>query len=113
RLDDADWRFLLWALMPLLFFTLSIGKQPRYILPVLPPLAVFIARGIIERIGHDRDRLLSASTWITAAIYAGLLLVFVRMEPLFINAYPLAMWIGVCGLGCATIAVAGIAVTSR
>ncbi len=49
RLDDGDWRLLLWAVMPLLFFTISIGKQPRYILPVLPPLAVFVARGIVER----------------------------------------------------------------
>ena len=50
KLADADWRLLLWAIMPLLFFTLSVGKQPRYILPVLPPLAVLLARGLIERI---------------------------------------------------------------
>ena len=112
RLSDTDWRLLLWAVMPLVFFTLSVGKQPRYILPVLPPLAVFVARGIIERIGHDRDRLLSASTWITAALYAGLAVLFVRTEPLFINAYPLATWIGVCALGCAAIALAGGAATS-
>jgi 4-amino-4-deoxy-L-arabinose transferase len=112
RLDDTDWRLLLWAVMPLLFFTASIGKQPRYILPVLPPLAVLIARGIIERVGHDRDRLLAAATWITAAMFAALALVFGRMEPLFINAYPVATWIGVCVLGCAGIALAGIAATS-
>ena len=112
RLSDTDWRLLLWAVMPLVFFTLSVGKQPRYILPVLPPLAVFVARGIIERIGHDRDRLLSASTWITAALYAGLAVLFVRTEPLFINAYPPDTWIGVCALGCAAIALAGGAATS-
>ena len=112
RLGDTDWRLLLWAVIPVLFFTVSIGKQPRYILPVLPPLAVFVARGIIERIGHRRDRLLSASTWITAVIYAVLALVFVRMEPLFVNAYPLGTWIGVCLLGCSAIALAGIAATS-
>ncbi|MCA1586176.1 MAG: glycosyltransferase family 39 protein, partial [Acidobacteria bacterium] len=33
-------RLLLWAIVPLLFFTASIGKQPRYVLPVLPPLAI-------------------------------------------------------------------------
>jgi hypothetical protein len=34
------------------------------------------------------------------------------MEPLFINAYPFATWIGVCMLGCSAIALAGIAATS-
>ena len=55
KLADADWRLLLWAIMPLLFFTLSVGKQPRYILPVLPPLAVLLARGLIERIETRRN----------------------------------------------------------
>jgi 4-amino-4-deoxy-L-arabinose transferase len=112
RLDDIDWRLLLWAVMPLLFFTVSIGKQPRYILPVLPPLAVFVARGIVERIGHDRDRLLAAATWITAGVFAALALVFARLEPLFISAYPLGTWIGVCVLGCSAIALGGVAATS-
>ena len=112
RLDDTDWRLLLWAITPMLFFTLSIGKQPRYILPVLPPLAVFVARGIIERIGHDRDRVLSAATWITALLYAALVVLFVRMEPLLINAYPVETWIGVCTLGCGAIALAVVAATS-
>lgn len=112
RLADSDWRLLIWAVMPVLFFTVSIGKQPRYILPVLPPLAVFVARGIIERIGHQRDRLLTAATWITVVVYAVLTFVFVRMEPLFINGYPLATWVGACLLGCSAIALAIIAATS-
>ena len=50
RLTDVEWRLLLWALVPLLFFTISIGKQPRYILPVLPPLAILLARSMTTRI---------------------------------------------------------------
>jgi 4-amino-4-deoxy-L-arabinose transferase len=42
----ATWRLTWWTLAPLLFFTASVGKQPRYILPVLPPLALLIARGV-------------------------------------------------------------------
>ncbi len=42
-------RLLLWALIPLFFYTLSIGKQPRYVLPVLPPLAILLAASITER----------------------------------------------------------------
>jgi len=110
--SDTDWRLLIWVAMPVLFFTVSIGKQPRYILPVLPPLAVVVARGIVERIGHQRDRLLTTATWITAIVYAVLAFVFVRMEPLFVNTYPLATWISVCLLGCSAIALAGIAATS-
>ena len=111
---DTDWRLLIWAAMPVLFFTLSVGKQPRYILPVLPPLAVLVARGIIERIETARNHRwsLGAATWVTAAMYIALALVFVRMEPLLINAYPLATWVGVCLLGCSAIALAGIAATS-
>jgi 4-amino-4-deoxy-L-arabinose transferase-like glycosyltransferase len=112
RLSDTDWRLLIWAAMPVLFFTVSIGKQPRYILPVLPPLAVFVARGIIERFGHQRDRLLSAATWITAIVYAVLAFILVRMAPVLVNAYPLATWVGVCLFGCSAIALAGIAATS-
>jgi 4-amino-4-deoxy-L-arabinose transferase-like glycosyltransferase len=112
RLSDTDWRLLIWAAMPMLFFTVSIGKQPRYILPVLPPLAIFVARGIVERIGHQRDRLRTAATWITAIVYTVLAFVFVRMEPLLVNASPLATWIGVCLLGCSAIALAGTAATA-
>ena len=36
----------MWAMVPLLFFTASIGKQPRYILPILPPLALLLAIAI-------------------------------------------------------------------
>jgi 4-amino-4-deoxy-L-arabinose transferase len=112
HLDDTDWRLLLWAAMPVLFFTVSIGKQPRYILPVLPPLAVFVARGIVARLGHQRDHLLAAATWITAIVFAVLAFAFVRMEPIFVNAYPLATWAAACLLGCSAIALAGIAATS-
>jgi 4-amino-4-deoxy-L-arabinose transferase len=111
RLTDTDWRLLFWTLMPILFFTVSVGKQPRYILPVLPPLAVFVARGILERIGHQ-DRVLTAATWITAAVYAALAILFLRMEPLFINAYAPATWIAVWVLGGSAIALAALAATS-
>ena len=43
-------RLLVWGALPLLLFTISIGKQPRYILPVLLPLAVAIAASVQRRI---------------------------------------------------------------
>jgi 4-amino-4-deoxy-L-arabinose transferase-like glycosyltransferase len=51
----VDLRLLLWAVLPLAFFTLSVGKQPRYILPVLPPLAILLASAVIERTSEWRS----------------------------------------------------------
>jgi 4-amino-4-deoxy-L-arabinose transferase-like glycosyltransferase len=115
ELADSDWRLIIWAVLPLLFYTISIGKQPRYILPILPPLAILIARGILDRIAAapgTRGAGLRGPTWATAAVYALLAVLFARMQPLMINAYPAATWIGVCLVGCAAIALSWIAMTA-
>jgi 4-amino-4-deoxy-L-arabinose transferase-like glycosyltransferase len=97
RLTDAEWRLLLWAAVPLLFFTISIGKQPRYILPVLPPLAILLARSISTRIADaSRGPALAAATWGTAALYAAIAVLLYRARPLFINTYP---WLTLLGVG--------------
>lgn len=106
-LTPAEWRLLTWAVMPLLFFTASIGKQPRYILPVLPPLAILLARAIVTRIelappspaaggatagfgaasrASATDLVLATRT--TAVMYAGLAVLLFRARSLFITAYP-------------------------
>ena len=54
RLTDDEWRLLIWTVVPLLLFTVSVGKQPRYILPVLPPVAMMLGRGIANRINALR-----------------------------------------------------------
>ena len=48
-IGTIDLRLLLWAVLPLVFYSLSVGKQPRYVLPVLPPLALLLAVSIVER----------------------------------------------------------------
>ena len=53
-LTTIDLRLLLWAVLPLIFYMLSVGKQPRYILPLLPPLALLLASSIVERTQHWR-----------------------------------------------------------
>ena len=50
RPGAASVRLMLWAALPLLFFTASVGKQPRYILPILPPLALLLARAVQARL---------------------------------------------------------------
>jgi 4-amino-4-deoxy-L-arabinose transferase-like glycosyltransferase len=46
--SPATWRVVIWAAMPFLFFTISVGKEPRYILPMLPPLAILLARVLVH-----------------------------------------------------------------
>jgi 4-amino-4-deoxy-L-arabinose transferase-like glycosyltransferase len=49
EVGTIDVRLLMWVALPLVFFTLSVGKQPRYILPVLPPLAILLAASVLDR----------------------------------------------------------------
>ena len=94
-----DLRLLLWAALPLIFYSLSVGKQPRYVLPVLPPLAILLAASINERTQEFRGfegvrsmprralpvvvgSLLSGIFFVTLAV-----LVF-RVQPLLINVQP-------------------------
>lgn len=58
RAADAEWRAVLWAGVPFVFYTLSIGQQPRYILPVLPPLALLVAHMLVTRI--DKSNAMAA-----------------------------------------------------
>lgn len=91
-----DVRLLLWTLLPLAFFTLSVGKQPRYILPLLPPLAILLASSIIERTSEWRSldgarrRPRRDGAVVTGSILGGLVLVALgvlvyRARPLFLH----------------------------
>ena len=67
--------------VPTLLFMASVGQQPRYVLPVLPPLAILLARGDRSARRASRRRSLAWPTWATAALLlllAGLLL---RLRP--------------------------------
>jgi 4-amino-4-deoxy-L-arabinose transferase-like glycosyltransferase len=48
-IETLELRLVLWAALPVVFYSLSVGKQPRYILPVLPPLAILLAVSVLER----------------------------------------------------------------
>jgi 4-amino-4-deoxy-L-arabinose transferase-like glycosyltransferase len=50
RPEWRAWYLAWWAAAPLLFYSFSIGKQPRYVLPVLPPLAILLAATIQGRV---------------------------------------------------------------
>jgi len=100
RLTNVEWRLVIWTLAPLLLFTASIGKQPRYILPVLPPLAMMVGSGIANRIAaalHDRAarQELAIATLGTAAMFAAMATLFYRGRILFVSAYPALTWTGI------------------
>jgi len=114
-LTNAEWRLVVWTLAPLLLFTASIGKQPRYILPVLPPVAMMLGVGIASRIAAaSRDgaarRELMIATVGTAAWFAVMATLFYRARILFVSAYPALTWIGIVVVACAALALAVTAV---
>jgi hypothetical protein len=118
---------MLWAALPLLFFTMSIGKQPRYILPVLPPLALLVARAVESRIqrrgeldrverarGNDvwrrhGDRLIQAAGLTTGLLLIGLGVLVYRAMPLVIMVDPSLV---AAGAGLILIAGLGVAAAS-
>jgi len=75
--------FAWWAVAPLLFFTLSVGKQPRYILPVLPPLAVLVARAVLTRLenGQAGRGLFVASTGVASMVLCAVAALVYRAAP--------------------------------
>ena len=92
----VDLRLLLWAALPLIFYSLSVGKQPRYVLPVLPPLALLLASSVIERTqewrGLDGVRSMPkrARPVIIGSLASGIFIVTLavllyRAQPLLIN----------------------------
>ena len=46
RFDDKRLLLVLWAGLPLIFFSLSLSKLPHYILPIYPPLAIIVGARI-------------------------------------------------------------------
>jgi 4-amino-4-deoxy-L-arabinose transferase-like glycosyltransferase len=103
-LTDEEWRLVIWAAVPLLFFSASVGKQPRYILPALPPIAILGARAILDRLDAARrgnraaQRDLRVATYATAAVLAIVAVVLVRTRELLVSALPALTWMALGAL---------------
>jgi 4-amino-4-deoxy-L-arabinose transferase-like glycosyltransferase len=120
-LGTLELRLILWAALPLVFYSLSIGKQPRYILPVLPPLAMLLAASVLERtrdwrsLDGARVRLrrqlgISAGGVLSGGLLVALAALLWRASPLLINVAPTltlmaALAIGLAGAGVVIIGV--------
>jgi len=112
-MTDVEWRLAIWAIAPFLLFTASVGKQPRYILPLLPPIAIMLGIAIANRVGAVRDaaarRELTIATAVTSLMFAAIAVLLYRARVLFLAAMPALIWLGIVSVACAAIALAAIA----
>jgi 4-amino-4-deoxy-L-arabinose transferase-like glycosyltransferase len=82
RAGDAFPEFLvLWALVPIVFFSFSDSKLPGYILPAVPPLTI-LAGDYLNRI---RGRGLKPWLLVLHAVLTGILTMFVLLMPLHLH----------------------------
>ncbi|MGH9859449.1 MAG: hypothetical protein ACRD5F_05420, partial [Candidatus Acidiferrales bacterium] len=68
--DSASFFIACWVIFPVLFFSLSKSKLPGYVLPVIPALALLLARSLCKRM-EARQR---SARWLLLAVGATLLL---------------------------------------
>jgi 4-amino-4-deoxy-L-arabinose transferase-like glycosyltransferase len=82
RAGDAFPEFLvLWALIPIVFFSLSQSKLPGYILPSIPPLTILTG----DYLNRMRGRGLRPWLLIVHAVLTGVLTAFVVLLPLHLQ----------------------------
>ena len=94
--DSCALQLAVWAGAPLAFYTLSVGKQPRYILPLLTPLAILLARAMVRALdGSTTTRKIfvgaGAATGVLVVSIGGLIY---RARPLLVEWSP-AVTVGV------------------
>jgi 4-amino-4-deoxy-L-arabinose transferase-like glycosyltransferase len=110
-MSPAATRLALWAIGPAVFFTASTGKQPRYIVPCLVPIAVLVARDIWRRAEATRDRLLVVTGVLAGLTLSTLAALAYRLAPVFRTANPGwtptgPLLIALSGVGVIVVAVA-------
>jgi 4-amino-4-deoxy-L-arabinose transferase-like glycosyltransferase len=109
-------RLVVWAAMPLVFFTASVGKQPRYILPLLPPLALLLAHALTDRLnrrGDGRDALVQVPAATVGILVAAVAVVLYRARPLIVGVPPLFVAAAIGAIVVAALIALGVAVAPR
>jgi len=71
---------LLWLWMPLIFFSLSKGKLPAYILPCLLPLALLLGHTLADRLKLEQGRVLGINGVLNLALGVITLLALVYLQ---------------------------------
>ena len=83
-------RLMVWALFPLVLFSVSVGKQPRYVLPILPPVALLLAAALDARV-PSRERRSGGPLLVCCALAAGAFVVAVGVVLLSVPAEALGL----------------------
>jgi 4-amino-4-deoxy-L-arabinose transferase-like glycosyltransferase len=109
KMAEREWRLVLWSAMPLIFYTASVGKQPRYILPVLPPLAILLARSILD----GRRGPVRVAATMSAVILATVAVLLYRARALFVTALPPLTWTAIAALSVSALALIVVAWSVR
>jgi 4-amino-4-deoxy-L-arabinose transferase len=73
RQKDLLWFVALWALMPLLFFSLAKGKLLTYVLPCFAPLSILLAAGLERYFAAGRRRAFRVAAGVVMAAFTLLL----------------------------------------
>ncbi|KDD70424.1 lipid IV(A) 4-amino-4-deoxy-L-arabinosyltransferase [Pseudomonas mandelii] len=71
---------LLWLLMPLIFFSLSKGKLPSYILPCLLPLALLLGHALVDRLKLEQGRVLGINGLLNLLLGLTILVALVYLQ---------------------------------
>ena len=111
-LSSEERRLWVWAVAPALLFMASVGQQPRYVLPVLPPLAILLATAIDRRVGQS-SRSLAWPTGATGVLVLLLAAMVLRLRPALITVESWAPWVAAAAMAGVALALAAIAVTGR
>ncbi|PSL92544.1 lipid IV(A) 4-amino-4-deoxy-L-arabinosyltransferase [Pseudomonas sp. R9.37] len=80
----------LWLLLPLVFFSLSNGKLPTYIMPCLLPLALLMGHALIDLINRGQTRSLRINGLLNFVIGLGAMatLIYLQIDkPLYSNSH--------------------------
>jgi 4-amino-4-deoxy-L-arabinose transferase-like glycosyltransferase len=104
-------RLLVWVVLPLTLFTISVGKQPRYILPILPPFAILLAASIQSRLDRQREPAARTSRLLQlCAVVAGIVVSTVGVVLFALPAESLGLDLEIIPVAAAAALAAGLAV---
>jgi 4-amino-4-deoxy-L-arabinose transferase-like glycosyltransferase len=79
KLDLSTLYAILWVLIPFIFFSISQSKRPQYILPVMPAIALLVARAV-------KGFRAAAIAWIALGVALLAAPPFLKMRPELLDA---------------------------
>jgi len=99
KLPAATFYAVIWVLIPLVFFSISQSKRPQYILPVMPAIALLLARAV-------KGFRAAAIAWIALGVALLAAPPFLKMRPELLDAAKTsAIGLGIVALAAGIVAL--------